>query len=688
LFQRIDAPGFAVQHVAQAESPKGHEMKTLLSGLLALLVAVWLAQAPTVSAQGFQATHPMDALTPDEVKQAVRLLTKAGHVDKKTLYPTMTLYEAPKSEILAWQPGKAFSRKAFVVTHQNSKTHEAVIDLTANKIISHKEIVGAEPAILTKEWNLARDLTFADPRWKAAMKKRGITSNKGILCTPLSAGFFESDPNAGRRLLKVPCYDSRDNIYPTIPREIEGVIAVVDTNAKKVVEVIDSGQIVSMPPVPDGYGKKSPPVEPPLFPVVQDTPGGSNIKISGAVEIGWRNWSFHVRADRRAGAILSLIKFKDGDKKRLVAYQMNISEMFVPYMDPDPTWEFRTYLDAGEFGLGYLVSSLKPGVDCPETAFFVDLIYPSDRGGVYKAPRALCVFERSVGDPAWRHWDVSGKKVDGRPEIELVVRMMPTVGNYDYISDYIFQARGNIMVRVGASGFVAVKSADARNMESPNAAKETQNGVLVAPYTVAPYHDHYINYRIDLDVDGPKNNFVRDFFTRVPLQKPNRRRGIWNLTTVTQKTESPITACTPNVDGAVWRVENQNKRTPLLKNIPSYELMPWHTVTSLMPPNDPAQTRAQFTSSALWMTKFKPRELWASGDYPNLAKKDTGLPVYAGDRESIDNEDIVLWYTAAFHHIPRPEDFQIMPTMWFGFTLRPVRFFDRNMSSLQNPKFK
>ena len=186
---------------------------------------------------------------------------------------------------------------------------------------------------------------------------------------------------------------------------------------------------------------------------------------------------------------MSLIKFKDGDKKRLIAYQMNISEMFVPYMDPDPTWNFRTFLDAGEFGLGYLVSSLKPGVDCPESAFFVDLLYPSDQGGVFKAPRALCVFERSVGDPAFRHWNVTKKTVEGVPEIELVVRMAPTIGNYDYLTDYIFTSRGNINVRVGASGFVAIKSVKSENMEAPTAKKDTRYGRMVAPYTVAPYHD-------------------------------------------------------------------------------------------------------------------------------------------------------------------------------------------------------
>ncbi len=638
-------------------------------------------------AQNFNASHPLDALTPGEVVQAVNLLKAAGHADKSTQYPMVTLYEAPKKVVLAWKEGDPFTRKAFVISRRNNKTFESVIDLTGNKIISFKEIPGAEPAILQAEWNLARDLTFADPRWRAAMKRRGITSGEGISCTPVSAGFFESDPNAGRRLLKVPCYDSRDNLYPSIAREIEGVIAIVDTNAGKVVQVIDTGEIVPTTQKVKGYGKTGPPLEPKLLPVVQDSPLGTNIKIKGAVQVEWRNWSFHIRADRRVGMIMSLIKFKDGDKKRLIAYQMNISEMFVPYMDPDPTWNFRTFLDAGEFGLGYLVSSLKPGVDCPESAFFVDLLYPSDQGGVFKAPRALCVFERSVGDPAFRHWNVTKKTVEGVPEIELVVRMAPTIGNYDYLTDYIFTSRGNINVRVGASGFVAIRSVKSENMEAPTAKKDTRYGRMVAPYTVAPYHDHHINYRIDLDIDGPNNTFVRDFITRRTLPKSNFRRSIWNIETRTQKTESAITDMKVSEFGGAWRIENTNKKTPILKNNPSYQIMPWHTSPSILLPEDPAQARAQFTRSPLWMTRYKPRELWAAGDYPNLSQKDTGLPVFTSDKENIENKDIVLWYNASFHHITRPEDFSIMPTMWFGFTLRPVMFFDQNKAALQNPEF-
>jgi primary-amine oxidase len=44
----------------------------------------------------------------------------------------------------------------------------------------------------------------------------------------------------------------------------------------------------------------------------------------------------------------------------------------------------------------------------------------------------------------------------------------------------------------------------------------------------------------------------------------------------------------------------------------------------------------------------------------------------------VDDEDIVVWYTFGHHHVPRPEEWPVMPTAHIGFALKPVGFFDRN----------
>ena len=99
----------------------------------------------------------------------------------------------------------------------------------------------------------------------------------------------------------------------------------------------------------------------------------------------------------------------DGQRWRSVAYQMHLSEVFVPYMDPDKGWYFRTYMDSGEYGFGNSLSPLTKGVDCPASATFLKMMVSDDHGDPLELPNAVCVFERSIGsDPHKVDTDLDG----------------------------------------------------------------------------------------------------------------------------------------------------------------------------------------------------------------------------------------------------------------------------------------
>ena len=117
-------------------------------------------------------------------------------------------------------------------------------------------------------------------------------------------------------------------------------------------------------------------------------PQGANFTMDGST-VHWDKWQFHLRVDKRVGPILSRIAYQDGKDLRSVAYQMNASEMFVPYMDPAQTWAFKAYMDIGEYGFGALSSPLEAGSDCPANAKFLDAVLalplPPARSGPVKA---------------------------------------------------------------------------------------------------------------------------------------------------------------------------------------------------------------------------------------------------------------------------------------------------------------
>ena len=256
------------------------------------------------------------------------------------------------------------------------------------------------------------------------------------------------------------------------------------------------------------------------------------------------------------------------------------------------------------------------------------------------------------------------------------MRTIPSVGNYDYVIDWVLTEAGVLRIDVGATGIDEVKGVAARSMGDPSAANDTAYGTLVAPNLVAVNHDHFLSFRLDLDIDGSPNTLVRQNLVQQRLDGDAGRRSLWRLTEENVTEEGPLESGEHSGD-EVWRILNPNL-TNRLGQHPGYELRPEHAATSLLAPDDFPQRRAGFSAAPLWITAFNLNELYAAGSYPNQSKGGDGLPAYTARHRPVVNADIVLWYTMGFHHLPRPEDWPVLPTMWHSVALVPYGFFDRN----------
>jgi primary-amine oxidase len=637
-----------------------------------------LSSAAFFLALSIAAGHPLDGLSTREHWTVYDVLRASGHLDEKTLYAGVQLREPPKAEVLAWKPGQEFRREALAILVQAGKTYEAVVDVRGGKLLSWAEVPGAQAALVESEERASEELMKANPEVIAALKRRGITDLTVVECWGVSPGYFGRPEERERRLIQGFCSD-RHGAYNTNGRPIEGLYALIDVTEKKVLRVVDTGTVpVPADPAdfhPEALGRTR---ETP-GPISVTRPQGPGFSLEGQV-VRWQKWRFHFRMDPRRGAVVSDVRYADGERERSILYQGSLSELFVPYMDPAETWYNQTYMDVGEDSARGLPRSLERDVECPDHAAYFDAVFATDRGVPSLRPRVACLFERSSGDAAWTHLDREQGGVQARPRRDLVLRWTATVGNYDYVFDWTFLQNGSIQVGVGATGVVAIKAALSRTAAAQDGSREPRDdayGRFVAPNTVAVNHDHFFSYRLDLDVDGPVNSFEIDRLKPRRLPEAGARKSLWVVEPQTAASESQA-RLDPHADAeAFWRVVNPAARGPM--GYPtSYEIRPAHGVSSLLAPDDPPQARAGFSRHALWVTPYRPGELYAAGDYPTQSRGGDGLPAWTAADRPIQGTDIVAWYTIGMHHVVRAEDWPVMPVVWHTFEIRPFDFFADN----------
>jgi primary-amine oxidase len=633
-----------------------------------LVLAALLAVVPAATA-----AHPLDPLTADEIRAAAAVARADARLARAS-FPAITLEEPSKATVAAWTADATVVRQARVVAMVDRSVFEAVVDLNARRITSIVERTGVEPGVMLSEFEIAR-VVLTNPAFRAALEKRGITDFDKLFCSPMMAGYYAIAEHEGRRTAKVGCFDTRRTTTNLWGWPIERLYAMVDLRTREVLSVSDTG-IVPIAPGDHNFTEAAAgELRPARRPTLLSQPEGANFTIAGH-EVTWGQWRFHVRADARVGTVISTARWQDRTGPRSVLYQGYLSEMFVPYMDADYGWYSRTYFDTGEYGAGILASPLQAGVDCPTTAAFLPATFPTDTGDAMTTANAICVFERSGGDPLWRHHEVINQTYEGRANVELVVRMASTIGNYDYLMDWVFTDAAEIEVRLGATGIDAVKGVATRQMSDATAAADTRYGTLVAPNLVAVHHDHFFNFRLDLDIDGPANTFNHDVYKPATLPDGTPRRSIYVVEPTLIASERSARFDTGHAPSKL-RVVNEG-RTNDVGNLVSYEIMAATHARLTTDPNDWPARRASFLRHDVWATAFAPAERYAAGDYVLASRGDDGLLAWSERDRPLRNQDLVVWVNLGMHHFTRAEDLPVMPTVWHSFRLRPHNFFNRN----------
>uniref|UniRef100_A0A2N9EQU4 Amine oxidase n=1 Tax=Fagus sylvatica TaxID=28930 RepID=A0A2N9EQU4_FAGSY len=524
--------------------------------------------------------HPLDPLTPSEFT-LVRTIVNKSHPSTKhnITFQYIGLDEPDKPVLLSWlsnPKSKPPPRRAFVITRLDKQSHEITVDLSTRSIVSDKIYHGHGYPLLTfDEQIVASELPQTYQPFLKSIKKRNLNLSD-VVCSTFTVGWFGEVKS--KRVVKLLCFyiDGSVNLYV---RPLEGITLVVDLDEMKIVEYYDRFIV----PVPKAEGtdyrasKQKPPFGPRLNGAALVQPDGPGFKIDGHT-VSWANWVFHLGFDVRAGPIISLASIYDLEKQEI-------------------------------------------------SSVFLDSYYAAEDGTPVKISNTFCIFENHAGHIMWRHTElgIPGEVIrEVRPEVSLVVRMVSTVGNYDYIIDWEFKPSGSIKLGIGLTGVLEVKGVTYTHVDQ---IKEDVHGTLLADNTIGVYHDHFLTYYLDLDAE--------------------------------------------------LVVVNPNKKTKVGNNV-GYRLIPGSVAHPLLSNDDYPQIRGAFTNNNVWVTPYNKSEKWAGGVYVDQSRGDDTLAVWSLRNRQIENKDIVLWYTIGFHHVPCQEDFPLMPTLSGGFELRPTNFFDSN----------
>ncbi|WP_138502190.1 primary-amine oxidase [Nostoc sp. PA-18-2419] len=624
-----------------------------------------------LSAQQVAISHPLSALTEAEITTAVSVINREKTLSEMAVFPLIALQEPDKEEVLNFTPGKLFKRRAFLIIYERSqnKTFEGVVDLTSKTLSSWKEIPSIQPALLNSEYELANQVVRADPRWQAAMRKRGITDFEQVKISWWAPGVLsEQEQKTGNRLCRgLSYYKGKHWNYYGSP--IEGVVATVNLNTGKMATLIDRGKVPFSEENWDYDVKSLGKLLSPLKALKILQPNGKSFQIHDN-EISWEGWKFRYLMHPRSGLVLYQVTSKDGENVRPVLYRASLSEMVVPYGNPEPTWSFRNAFDVGEYNFGLLANKMELGKEIPENGLLLDAIFANEQGESYKMPGVIGIYERDNG-MLWKHYEYNTQRNDVRRHRELVMTMTVAIDNYDYSINWIFHEDGTLEVQNELTGIVLAQGTAAEKSE------DNSYGSLIAKNIIGVNHQHFFNYRLDLDVDGKANSMIEMNVNALPIDEKNSSGNAIALV------ETPLikeTAAVRDMDmkhNRKWMIVSADKKNAL-GAAPGYMLIPEGNSRFFPVEGSKIRQRAEFATHHVWVTKYKPSELYAGGDYPNQTQPGEGLPKYITDDESLTGEDIVLWYTMGVTHIPRSEDWPVMPIHRVGFKLAPRGFFNRN----------
>ncbi|CAI0450865.1 unnamed protein product [Linum tenue] len=634
-----------------------------------------------------QSSHPLDPLSAAEISVAVATVRAAGatpEVRDGMRFIEVVLLE-PEKHVVAladayffppFQPSllprlkggpiiptKLPPRRARLVVYNkmSNETSVWIVELSEvhaatrggnhrGKVVSSELVPDVQPPMDAAEYAECEAAVKEYPAFREAMKKRGVDDMDLVMVDAWCVGYHSEADAPNRRLAKplIFCRTDSDNPMDNgYARPVEGMHILVDMQNMKIIEFEDR-KLVPLPtadplrnytPGETRGGVDRSDIK--ALQIVQ--PEGPSFRVSGHF-VEWQKWNFRIGFTPREGLVIHSIAYTDGSRgRRPVAHRLSFVEMVVPYGDPNDPHYRKNAFDAGEDGLGKNAHSLKKGCDCLGYIKYFDAHFTNFTGGVETIENCVCLHEEDHG-MLWKHQDWrTGLAEDGKIEAEVKLTGILSLG--------------------------ALQPGEVRKY-----------GTIIAPGLYAPVHQHFFVARMNMAVDcrpGEAYNQVAEVNVKVEAPgENNMHNNAFYAEETVLRSESQATRDCNALSARHWIIRNTRivNRTGQLTG---YKLVPSSNCLPLAGPEAKFLRRAAFLKHNLWVTAYAAGEMFPGGEFPNQNPRvGEGLATWVKQDRQLEEEDIVLWYVFGVTHVPRLEDWPVMPVERTGFSLMPHGFFN------------
>ncbi|XP_021047125.1 amiloride-sensitive amine oxidase [copper-containing]-like [Mus pahari] len=394
---------------------------------------------------------------------------------------------------------------------------------------------------------------------------------------------------------------------------------------------------------------------------------GSRYHLEGNTVI-YKDWSFSFQFRPSSG--LQILNVHFGNE--YIAYEISVQGAMAVHREKTPAGELTKTMDLG-WSLGSVTHELAPGINCPETATFLDVIHYYGTDGPVHYPRALCIFEIPTGVPVRPTFNNdSAGKINFFSDVmghKLVLRATSALYNFDYIWDFIFYTTGTISAKMHATGYVHT------TVYTREGLRETH----LLTHQLGHSHTHLVHYRIDLDVAGTNNSFhTLQAKQKNTTNSSSPRRLVQDMMEKTQYSQerqatfsfgqtlpSFLLFSSPKKD--IWGYRR------------SYRLKIYSTSEQRLTPETQEDVAFSWARYALAVSRHSDSEQYSTSIYNQNHPWDPPVVFenFLQDNENIEDQDLVAWVTVGFSHGPHSEVAPYMASSrnLVGFLLLPFNFF-------------